>query len=94
MLCYDPLMFRSAWWLLTLAALSAPTSAVYGKECTCRYFEQRIEVGAVACINGKLAQCLMFQNNPSWKFISDTCPQTHNNPKPRAPVSKAKLAAR
>lgn len=87
-------MFANARWLLTLVALAASTSAVTGKECTCRYFEQRVEIGAVACINGKLAQCLMFLNNPSWKFIGNTCPQARQDSKPPAPHSKAKLAAR
>jgi hypothetical protein len=76
-----------------LSALLAATSSGIAKECTCRYFSQRVEVGAVACINGKLAQCLMFLNNPSWKFISDTCPQSRMQV-PRKGASKSKLAAR
>jgi hypothetical protein len=36
----------------------------------------------------------MFQNNPSWKIISETCPQARNDTKPLKPGAKAKLATR
>jgi hypothetical protein len=77
-----------------VAVLVVSVPAAAGKECTCRHFNQRVEIGAVACVNGKLAQCLMFQNNPSWKIIGETCPQTRNDTKPLKPGAKAKLAAR
>lgn len=80
--------------LLGYALVVGASPAAAGEECTCRYFDQRVEIGAVACINGKLAQCLMFLNNPSWKFISDTCPVTRREPHPRGKASKAKVAAR
>jgi hypothetical protein len=79
---------------ITAAMLFAFAPALSAKECTCRYFNQRVEIGGVACVNGKLAQCLMFQNNPSWKFIADTCPQSHNNIKPLKHGAKARFAAR
>jgi hypothetical protein len=88
-------MFRPLGLLaITAAALTALAPQLAGKECTCRYFEQRVEIGQVACVNGKLAQCLMFQNNPSWKFISDTCPQSRNDTHPLKLGAKAKFAAR
>lgn len=88
-------MARHTRLLATIvAALMASASPLAAKECTCRYYNQRVEVGAVACINGKLAQCLMFQNNPSWKFISNTCPQSRNDTKPPGPGAKTKFAAR
>ena len=83
---------RFALSVFALVAGAAPAAA--GEECTCRYFDQRVEIGAIACINGKLAQCLMFLNNPSWKFISDTCPVTRKEPDLRGKGSKAKVAAR
>ena len=71
--------------------LFAWAGSVAAKECKCRYFDQRVEIGATACINGKLAQCLMFQNNPSWKFISDSCPLSQKG----KPIERpAKLVAR
>ena len=80
--------------LLAAIALAASTAtAAAGEECTCRYFDQRVEIGAVACINGKLAQCLMFLNNPSWKFIGDTCPLSRNGPGPQKSV-KTTVATR
>ena len=87
-------MSRS-WLILSLAAGAFVTaSPVAGaKECKCRYFDQRIEIGAVACIRGKLAQCMMFQNVPSWKFISDTCPLSRRDDKPRKLNIKTKIAA-
>jgi hypothetical protein len=74
-------------------ALVAATPAVVAKECKCRYYDQRIEIGGVACIRGKLAQCMMFQNVPSWKFISDTCPLSRRDDKPRKLNVKTKIAA-
>jgi hypothetical protein len=82
---------KGSFVLLALIAWALPAAA---KECTCRYFGQRVEIGAVACVNGRLAQCLMFQNNPSWKFISDTCPQAQNKDKPPRKPVKANFAAK
>jgi hypothetical protein len=82
---------KSAFVLLVLIGWASPAAA---KECTCRYFGQRVEIGAVACVRGRLAQCLMFQNNPSWKFISDTCPQTRNEDNPPKKQIKANFAAK
>jgi hypothetical protein len=88
-------MLRYSSSLATIAAIMiASASAAAGKDCTCRYFSQRIEIGGVACINGKLAQCLMFLNNPSWKFIGDTCPQSRNFTTPPVQSAPPKLAAR
>lgn len=83
------------WLILPLiaAALIALAPGVRAKECKCRYYDKRIEVGAIACIRGKLAQCVMFQNNPSWKFIGDTCPLSRRDGKPGKLNVKTKLAA-
>jgi hypothetical protein len=91
--CYHSSMFRHGGIMLVfvLAILALPPSS-YAKECKCRLYEKRVEVGAFACVNGKLAQCMMFQNNPSWKFLSDTCPISRKSPAEPAP--RAKLAAR
>jgi hypothetical protein len=87
-------MSRPLMTLALIAATMIATAAgVLGKECKCRYYERRIEVGAVACIRGRLAQCVMFQNNPSWKFISDTCPVSRRDGKPQKLQTKVKLAA-
>ena len=82
------------WLILPLvAAAFIVTAPVVGaKECKCRYYDKQIEIGAIACIRGKLAQCVMFQNNPSWKFISDTCPQSRRDDKPGKLNAKTKLA--
>jgi hypothetical protein len=83
-------------WLILSVVASAVLAAVpriEAKECKCRYYEQRIEIGAVACIRGRLAQCVMFQNNPSWKFISDTCPLSRRDEKPRKLNVKTKIAS-
>jgi hypothetical protein len=32
-------------------------------------------LGEVACIRGKLSQCQMNENVPSWQTIADTCPE-------------------
>jgi hypothetical protein len=82
---------KHAFVLFLLIGWASPAAA---KECTCRYFGQRVEIGAVACVNGRLAQCLMFQNNPSWKFISDTCPQTQNRDQPPKKRIHASFAAK
>jgi hypothetical protein len=78
---------------LIAGTMIASAPGVLGKECKCRYYDRRIEIGAVACIRGKLAQCVMFQNNPSWKFIGDTCPLSRKDDKPRKLRARAKLAA-
>jgi hypothetical protein len=87
-------MFRHlALLAIAAAALTALAPRLAAKECTCRYYNQRVEIGAVACVNGKLAKCLMFQNNPSWKFVSDACPQSRNETRPLKHGAKAKFAA-
>jgi len=87
-------MFRLCSVLLMLfLAVPALAPASFAKECKCRLYEQRVEIGAFACVNGKLAQCLMFQNIASWKFLSDTCPLSGKST-PSEPPQKAQLAAR
>lgn len=66
-----------------LAAALAPQTATAGPECRCRLFGDKVEIGTVSCIKGKLMQCLMFQNTPSWKIIGDVCPMALQNQSPR-----------
>jgi hypothetical protein len=92
--CYHFPMFRPCGLMLMLVlAVAALAPASFAKECKCRLYEQRVEVGAFACVNGKLAQCMMFQNVASWKFLSDTCPLSRKS-SPPDPSPKAQLAAR
>jgi hypothetical protein len=92
--CYHAPMFRPCSVLLMFAlAVPALAPASSAKECKCRLYEKRIEIGAFACVNGKLAQCMMFQNVASWKFLSDTCPLSRKSA-PSDPPAKAQLAAR
>jgi hypothetical protein len=64
--------------LLAVAAfLSQPATA--GPECRCRLFGEKVAIGTISCIKGKLMQCLMFQNTPSWKVVSNVCPMAHQN---------------
>lgn len=59
--------------LLGLAGLVVPAGA--GEGCTCRANNHAYEQGQIVCIRGRLAQCQMNQNVPSWSIISDACPQ-------------------
>jgi hypothetical protein len=76
---------------LLLAAMAfAPQTATAGPECRCRLFGEKLAIGTVSCIGGKLMQCLMFQNTPSWKIVSGICPMAKQNFTPR--VSRRKPA--
>lgn len=87
-------MFRTCSLLLMFfLAVPAMAPASFAKECKCRLYERRLDVGAFACVNGKLAQCTMFQNVASWKFLSDTCPLSKKST-PSDPFPKAQLAER
>ena len=66
--------------LTILAALTWP--AVAGPQCKCRLYNQKLEIGTITCIRGKLAQCLMFQNTPSWKYLNQSCPVSENSRSP------------
>jgi hypothetical protein len=87
-------MFRPCSLLLMFfLAVPAMAPASFAKECKCRLYERRLDVGAFACVNGKLAQCMMFQNVASWKFLGDTCPLSKKST-PSDPFAKAQLAER
>ena len=60
------------------ALLLTPLPAAADPDCKCRLYNLKLEVGTVTCIKGKLAQCLMFQNTPSWKYLNQTCPVSFN----------------
>ena len=47
------------------------------KNCQCRANDKKYEQGAVLCLRGKLARCEMALNNPSWKIIAQSCPETN-----------------
>lgn len=69
---------------VVLAAVAlAPQVVTAGPECQCRLFQEKVAIGTVSCIKGKLMQCLMFQNTPSWKIVSDVCPMAKENFTPR-----------
>ena len=46
------------------------------KNCYCRANDKKYEQGQVLCLRGKLARCEMNLNNPSWKIIAQTCPES------------------
>ncbi|MDP9138972.1 MAG: hypothetical protein M3N38_12500 [Pseudomonadota bacterium] len=66
-----------------LVVTLAPLTATAGPECRCRLFGEKVAIGTVSCIKGKLMQCLMFQNTPSWKIVGDLCPMAKQNFTPR-----------
>jgi hypothetical protein len=72
--------------LLAVAGFLAQP-AIAGPECRCRLFGEKVAIGTVSCIKGKLMQCLMFQNTPSWKIVSDVCPMAHQNFTPRRRIA-------
>jgi hypothetical protein len=50
------------------------------RNCYCRANEQQYSQGQVLCLFGKLARCEMNLNNPSWKIIAPTCPESRSKP--------------
>jgi hypothetical protein len=50
--------------------------------CTCRANGKPFAQGQIACIRGKLSQCQMNQNVPTWQVIADTCPEAQFTPRP------------
>jgi hypothetical protein len=54
-------------------AQSAGQAAAHN--CTCRANGQAFAQGQIVCIRGKLSQCRMNQNVPTWQLIADTCPE-------------------
>src|SRR4051794_9290237 len=68
---------------LALAAagvVAAPPSGAADPHCTRRANGRKFEIGEIVCVRGRLSQCRMNQNNPSWQPISDTCPQSRAAP--------------
>jgi len=61
-------------------AIVLSQAAAAGPNCTCRANGKNFQIGEVLCILGRLAQCRMNQNNPSWQPIGNACPQAHANP--------------
>ncbi|MGE3874082.1 MAG: hypothetical protein AB7F74_14100 [Parvibaculaceae bacterium] len=49
--------------------------------CTCRANGQAFALGQVACIRGKLSQCQMNQNVPTWQTVADICPEAQLTPR-------------
>ncbi|WP_162914090.1 hypothetical protein [Taklimakanibacter lacteus] len=58
---------------LALAGVAGQQAAAHS--CTCRANGQAFTQGQIVCIRGKLSQCQMNQNVPTWQIISDTCPE-------------------
>jgi hypothetical protein len=52
-------------------------------ECTCRANGQAFAQGQIMCIRGKLSQCQMNENVPTWQVIADTCPEAQFISRPR-----------
>ena len=69
--------------VLGLAGSAGLASA--GPNCKCRANGQQYSQGQILCIRGKLSRCEMFINNPSWKVITDSCPQASLTKKPPGP---------
>lgn len=72
--------------IVLCAGLMIPQTLA-GPGCTCRANGEKYEQGQILCIRGKLSRCTMNLNNPSWKTISDICPEV------RLPRSLLKLLA-
>ena len=45
------------------------------KDCLCRANDKTYAQGDLVCLKGGLARCEMNQNVPTWKIVSQTCPQ-------------------
>jgi hypothetical protein len=56
---------------------SAAAQDLAHKNCQCRANDRKYEQGEVLCLNGRLARCEMNLNNPSWKIIAQSCPETN-----------------
>jgi len=63
-------------------AIVLSQAAMAGPNCTCRANGKNFQIGEVVCILGRLSQCRMNQNNPSWQPIGNTCPQAQATPYP------------
>jgi hypothetical protein len=61
--------------LATLALAGVASQQAAAHNCTCRANGQAFAQGQIVCIRGKLSQCQMNQNVPTWQIISDTCPE-------------------
>lgn len=76
-------MLRLAGLILALTWFAAEAPRVQaGAACTCRANGQKYEQGQILCIRGKLARCAMQLNNPTWKVLADSCPETRFTPVP------------
>jgi hypothetical protein len=68
--------------IMTANALAADQSH---KDCYCRANDRQYSQGEVLCLLGRLARCEMNLNNPTWKIISQTCPESRSIPSPESP---------
>jgi hypothetical protein len=62
--------------ILPFALVLAASDLAHGHNCKCLANKQKYEQGQVACMLGKLARCEMVLNNPSWKILANSCPET------------------
>ena len=76
-------MKQSGLLIIALAMTGAvvlPQDGIADPNCTCRANGANFQIGEIVCIRGRLSQCQMNQNNPSWQPISETCPQAQGEP--------------
>ena len=69
-------MIAARQLLLIACLVLASSAAQAGSTCTCRANGQKYEQGQILCILGRLSRCEMNLNNPSWKVIAGSCPET------------------
>lgn len=65
-----------------MLGMIAPAEQAFAHECTCRANGQAFAQGQIICVRGKLSQCQMNQNVPTWQVIADTCPEAQLTPRP------------
>jgi hypothetical protein len=69
-------MIMTRLTVLLLCSADLVSGAQAGQTCTCLAHGQKYEQGQILCIRGRLARCEMNLNNPSWKILADSCPET------------------
>lgn len=67
---------------LAVAGMTGVAGQAQAHSCTCRANGQAFALGQMVCIRGKLSQCQMNQNVPTWQTIADTCPEAQYSPRP------------
>jgi hypothetical protein len=64
-------------FLTAIMLLHSAAPARAGAPCTCRYFGQRLELGAQVCLRTpqglRVARCGLELNNTAWKITKTPC---------------------